>query len=202
MLRTSSVLSVMEDAASRLCTFRKNDVCFAFSDICVAVPQSGGLDKCMGKESKPDKVLLAGIQGVVRSGRVFAIMGPSGAGKTTLLEVLMQTYAGPPPSGKCTLNGTPFTSAVRKDHCSVVGCHPDMIAWLTCRQHLNMAVSLYQASLSKPELEEAIDALLTSTGLKSCENTIVGNASHPGLSSGQQKRLSLALGLAKKPSAC
>ena len=59
----------------------RNDTVFTFQNINYTIPFQGGQRK-----------LLQNVQGVVRPGKLTALMGASGAGKTTLLNTLAQRY--------------------------------------------------------------------------------------------------------------
>merc|ERR1719258_742640 len=103
-------------------------------------------------------------------------------------------------TGYLTLNGHPLTPALYAQHCAYVTQQDLLWTFLTCREHLRMAIDLYRPSLSAKERETAIDDLLDSTGLMSCQHTKAGNMFFRGLSGGQKRRLSLAIALAKRPS--
>jgi len=147
-----------------------------------------------------DKVLLNGVSGQVKAGEVCAIMGPSGAGKTTLLNMLTLEAMGGTTNGKVTLNKQTFDKAAFTKHAAYVPQTDQLWTMLTCRQHVEYAMQLYQPSLSAEERRVACDELLRELGLTSCQHTIAGNALIKGLSGGQKRRLSLAVALAKRPS--
>lgn len=56
-----------------------NETVFTFQDVNYTIPYQGG-----------ERKLLDQVQGIVRPGRLTALMGASGAGKTTLLNTLAQ----------------------------------------------------------------------------------------------------------------
>jgi len=147
----------------------------------------------------PTKVLLHGVSAEVSSGEVLAILGPSGAGKTVLLDALTLKPRAGVASGQVTLNGHPFTVQRLKAHCAVVGCYDSLWPALSCTEHVRYAVALHRPALSNEERTAEVDALLRETGLVVCADTIAGNEMLPGLSSGQRRRLSLAVALAKQP---
>jgi ABC-type multidrug transport system ATPase subunit len=147
-----------------------------------------------------ERKLLSDVSATVAGGRVLAVMGPSGAGKTTMLNMLTLERGKGKATGYITLNGHPLTPALYAKHCAVVTQQDTLWTFLTCRDHLHNAISLYRPSLGKAEREKAIDDLLDATGLTSCQHTKAGNIFFRGLSGGQKRRLSLACALAKKPS--
>jgi len=157
------------------------------------------LAKLRGIERKERK-LVDNVSANVPGGRVLAVMGPSGAGKTTMLNMLTLDPGSGNATGFLTLNGHPLTPALYAQHCAYVTQQDLLWTFLTCREHLRMALDLYRPSLSAKERETAIDDLLDSTGLMSCQHTKAGNMFFRGLSGGQKRRLSLAIALAKRPS--
>jgi ATP-binding cassette subfamily G (WHITE) protein 2 len=61
------------------------------------------IDEAQRKNYK--KPILSDLQGVMRSGQLCAIMGPSGGGKTTLLDVLSGRISQRNYTGNVHLNG-------------------------------------------------------------------------------------------------
>ena len=157
---------------------------------------SKGKASAFGKE---EKVLIRNVSGKVSSGEVLAIMGPSGAGKTVLLNLLTLEDGPATPTGSVTLNGTLLNMQLYAKYCAFVPREDLLWAMLTPRQHLEHAFGLYRPALSGAERAAAIDELLDSTGMASCQNTRAGNALIKGLSGGQKRRLSLAIALVKQP---
>ena len=65
--------------------------------------------------NEKEQVILKGISGKARPGRILAIMGPSGAGKSTLLDILAFKDKNGKTTGEVTLNGKPTTvNEIRK----------------------------------------------------------------------------------------
>ena len=152
-----------------------------------------------GEKGKRPKKLIDDVSGKVPPGHVLAIMGPSGAGKTTLLGMLMLDNLGGVPDGEVTLGGNKFTLEMYTKHASVVE-QTDQLWWpLSPRDHITLAVQLYQKHLSKAEQAVLVDNLLKNTGLTSAQHTKVGNVFIKGLSGGQKRRLSLAISVTKRP---
>lgn len=102
--------------------------------------------------------------------------------------------------GSIQYNCQSLSSDIFKKQFSVVGQNDCHWAFLTCRETLEFATDLYYLSSgnTSESKEYIVSKMLTQMGLDTCENTVIGNALYPGLSGGQQRRLSLALALLKK----
>jgi ABC-type multidrug transport system ATPase subunit len=174
---------------------------FAFRDVNVAVVSDGNW---FTAPSEP-KRLVHGVSSSVKSGQILGIMGPSGAGKTSLLDALMGVQSSTVRrNATVTLNGQLLTSDIFRTHCACLLQMDRLWSYLTCREHLQFALELFQAELSADKLSSEVDRLLSATGLVKCADVRAGNdePSEPllsGLSGGQRRRLSLALALSKRP---
>lgn len=151
------------------------------------------------KGSGLPKALLQNISGDVTSGHVLAILGPSGAGKTTLLNTLTLQQAGGTPSGYIRVNGAPLTTSIYDRVCAYVEQFDTLWASLTAREHLEYAMSLHRGDLDATQRAAEIDELLRSVGLEEFQHTRAGSEITRGLSSGNKRRLSVALALVKRP---
>jgi len=152
------------------------------------------------KGSALPRALLTDIKGEVTSGHVLAILGPSGAGKTTLLNMLTLQQSGGTPSGFIKVNGEPLTTTLYDRTCAYVEQFDTLWASLTVRDHLNYATSLFRPELDKAAHAAAVDQLIHAVGLEDFQNVRAGNEITRGLSSGNKRRLSVALALVKQPS--
>ena len=151
------------------------------------------------KGSGLPKALLQNINGDVTSGHVLAILGPSGAGKTTLLNALTLQQAGGSPSGYIRVNGEPLTTAMYDRVCAYVEQFDTLWASLTAREHLEYAMALHRGDLDVTQRAAEVDKLLHSVGLEDFQHTRAGSEIIRGLSSGNKRRLSVALALVKRP---
>jgi ABC-type multidrug transport system ATPase subunit len=132
----------------------------------------------------------------VETGRMLAIIGPSGAGKTTLMNMLRLKQGQGIANGSITLNGVPFTGALYEEHAAAVEQTASVWPMLTVREQLAYTFELVRPSLNANERKAAIDEMLDSLGLMKVQHVKAGG----GLSGGELRRLSLAAGLAKRPS--
>jgi len=151
------------------------------------------------KGSGLPKALLQNINGDVTSGHVLAILGPSGAGKTTLLNALTLQQAGGSPSGYIRVNGEPLTTDMYDRVCAYVEQFDTLWASLTAREHLEYAMALHRGDLDVTQRAAEVDKLLHSVGLEEFQHTRAGSEIIRGLSSGNKRRLSVALALVKRP---
>ena len=81
-----------------------------------------------------------------------------------------------------------------KRYCYVVKQQDTSWPYLTARETVTYAAELYDLTENKASTELLVDELIRKTGLVSCADTKVAR-----LSGGQQRRLSLAVGLIKQP---
>lgn len=146
------------------------------------------------------KALLKDVSASVESGRVLAVLGPSGAGKTTLLNTLTLQHAGGTPSGTVRVDGAPLTAAVFERACSYVEQQDALWASLTAREHLEYAVALFRPELDAAARAQEVARQLTAVGLDDVQDVKAGSEIFRGLSSGNKRRLSVALALVKEPS--
>ena len=140
--------------------------------------------------TKEDKSLIDGISGRVQSGRLLALMGPSGAGKTTLLNALagMIDYADVF-ADSITLNGATF----KKEHLAYVPQFDHLSETFTVLESLMFAARL-RMNTPREELLNHCRQLLADVGLLTVKDIRVGK-----LANGQQKLLSIAIGLVSQP---
>ncbi|XP_035727888.1 protein scarlet-like isoform X2 [Vespa mandarinia] len=148
-----------------------------------------GLDRCEYIR------ILNGVNGIIQSGTLMAIMGPSGAGKTTLLATLSQRIKGEI-EGEILLNGR---SINKKEMIQISGYVPQqdlVVESLTVQEHMEFMACMkmdrrYHAGLRKLR----ISALSTELTLINCVNSKLS-----ALSGGERKRMSLAVQLLTEPS--
>jgi len=145
------------------------------------------------------KALLTDVKGEVTAGHVLAILGPSGAGKTTLLNTLTLQSGGGSPSGFVRVNGEPLTTKLYNVLCAYVEQFDTLWASLTVREHLFYAMACFKPALDAAARDAAIDQLIQRVGLQDFQDVRGGNEITRGLSSGNKRRLSVALALVKSP---
>jgi len=159
----------------------------------------------MQRKQKSAKVILDTLSGVVRSGRLTALMGPSGSGKTSLLNVLAgrtKKIKGLSLSGEILVNGDPVQnwSAYRRK-CAYVEQDDLLFHTLTVRETIQLAADLrLPRTMSVEERRQRADLIIGELGLRKCEDTRIGNESTRGISGGERKRVSIAIEILRGPS--
>lgn len=135
-----------------------------------------------------------------QNGKLVAIMGGSGSGKSTLLNVLNGNEA--PSDGAVRINGIDIHRDKKKAE-GIIGYVPQddlLIEDLTVHQNLFYAAKLCFAKTSDGELNELVEKVLGSLGLKDTRDLKVGNPLQKTISGGQRKRLNIGLELLREPS--
>jgi len=134
-----------------------------------------------------------------RSGSFVAVMGSSGSGKTTLMNLLNGTIV--PDMGSLSING--FDLHDNKHLLEgLIGYVPqdDMLHEdLTVYQNLFYAAKLSFRSISPAKLWEKVIRVLEQLELASISHLKAGSYLNKTISSGQRKRLNIALELIREP---
>jgi ABC-type multidrug transport system ATPase subunit len=117
-----------------------------------------------------------------------------GAGKSTLISTLTQDAFYGSAFGTVSLNGIPMSDRLFKRYCYVVKQQDTNWPYLTARETLTYAAELYDLVGDKESAEVLVQDLIQKTGLLRCSDLKVES-----LSGGQQRRLSIAVALLKKP---
>lgn len=146
------------------------------------------------KSRKETHTILQNVSGTFKRGDVVCVMGPSGAGKSTLLNALSLRANYGNLSGELKLDGQDLNNAVFKEKCFFVGQHDSNWSHLTVMETCQFAIQLFGRFDSRKEEDLFVSRILDEVGLTSVKDTM-----NSKLSGGQQRRLSLAIALLKKP---
>eukprot|EP01119_Soliformovum_irregulare_P019516 TRINITY_DN6197_c1_g1_i1.p1 TRINITY_DN6197_c1_g1~~TRINITY_DN6197_c1_g1_i1.p1 ORF type:complete len:781 (+),score=218.38 TRINITY_DN6197_c1_g1_i1:3-2345(+) len=148
---------------------------------------------------KDGKVILSGITGEIRHGRVTAIMGPSGSGKTTFLSVL--TGKVKRSSGTLQINGKETEMGSFKKFVGFVPQEDTMLRELTARENITFSAKIrLPSSWDSHRTNDLIDDVIQSLNLTQVQNTCIGDEIKRGVSGGQRKRVNIGIELAAAPS--
>ncbi|XP_043601121.1 protein scarlet-like isoform X1 [Bombus pyrosoma] len=174
------------------------DLCLTWKNISYTVERKvngGSLRAIFGLQHTEFIRLLNGVSGIVNSGMLMAIMGPSGAGKTTLLATISCRVKGEA-TGDVLLNGKPIDT---DQMIRISGFVPQMdlaIESLTILEHMEfMACMKMDRRLRANIRRQRIMVLLGELGLGKCITTKLS-----ALSGGERKRVTLAVQLLTEPS--
>jgi ABC-type multidrug transport system ATPase subunit len=114
--------------------------------------------------------------------------------KTTLIKTLALDAFYGRSTGSLSLGDCKVSQRVFKHLCFVVEQHDINWGYLTCRETMTYAAELYDVAKKKSDIPVLVNDILDKMGLDSCADTRSNN-----LSGGQQRRLSLSIGLVKQP---
>eukprot|EP00762_Andalucia_godoyi_P001573 ANDGO_00205.mRNA.1 ABC transporter G family member 24 len=154
----------------------------------------------LGLTLRTGKTILENVSGVLRAGRVTAIMGPSGAGKTTFLSVLSGKVK--KSKGVIKVNGKEEPNGITRFR-SLVGYVPQEDVMLRS----NTVYSILQFSanyrlpkdLTRVQKQEKIFNAIQLLGLSQVMESTIGDEKTRGISGGQRKRVNIGIELVTDP---
>lgn len=148
--------------------------------------------------------LLKGIDGIVRSGEMTALMGSSGAGKTTLMDVLSMRKNTGEVQGTVRLNGHKQEEKSFRRAAGYVEQFDTQTPQLTIKETLLFSAKLRleesDPAVTKESIQKFVYQTMHMLELVNVENLQVGTDETGGLSFEQRKRLSIAVELVANPS--
>lgn len=148
--------------------------------------------------------LLKGVDGIIESGKMTALMGSSGAGKTTLMDVLALRKTSGEIVGEISLNGFPQEEKSFRRCTGYVEQFDVQSPQLTIRETCEFSAALrLDPQFIKSDstiFSKFVSQTLEMLELTNIEHLQVGDDSSGGLSFEQRKRLSIAVELVANPS--
>ncbi|CAL1352421.1 unnamed protein product [Linum trigynum] len=154
---------------------------------------------------KKKKWLVNGLSGFAESGRIMAVMGPSGSGKSTFLDALAGRLSPQAAmAGKILLlrGSEQMTRSSSLISCRDVSCVTQedvFLGTLTVKETLYFGARLRLPELAKTELHELANETMAKMGLEECADSTIGNWHLRGISSGERRRLSIAVAILAQP---
>jgi len=151
-------------------------------------------------DAKRTKPILQDINLVAKPGELLAVLGPSGCGKTTLLNCIARRTKGSF-TGELHYNGCELSriELLQQNILSYVMSQDKHLEFLTVEETLQFAAKLKMFNVTKEKRKAQIDSLLLALDLQACKKTLVGGTWSKGLSSGEIRRLSIAIELLDNP---
>ena len=165
----------------------KNETIFTFQDVNYTIPYEGG-----------ERKLLQHVQGMVRPGKLTALMGASGAGKTTLLNTLAQRINFGTINGNFLIDGRPLPKSFQRatGFAEQMDVHEPTS---TVREALQFSALLRQPrEVSKEEKYAYCETIIDLLEMRDIASATIGKIGE-GLNTEQRKRLTIGVELASKP---
>ncbi|TMW54952.1 hypothetical protein Poli38472_014723 [Pythium oligandrum] len=192
-----TAVNMMEPMAANTCTLSWQHLSYWVNEDRVV----WGSRQTRANNKKEGKRILHEITGRCGPGELMAIMGPSGSGKTTLLDILADRMRVGTLGGFVRLNGEERRSEVFRHISSYISREESLLGSLTVRETLLIAADLsLPIYMPRSVRDLRVETVLDNMGLRNCQHTLVGSLFHKGLSSGQKRRLSIAIELLSNPS--
>ncbi|KAH8702827.1 hypothetical protein GQ44DRAFT_631213 [Phaeosphaeriaceae sp. PMI808] len=148
--------------------------------------------------NQPSRFLISSVTGNLQKGTLCGILGPSGAGKTTLMKLLMGKLK--PTEGTVEVNGVQTKLSRYRKLIGYVPSNDILSPHLTVRENI-----LYSCRLRGPrtwsEKQRHIftEKVMQSLGILHVEYQLVGDSLTSSISTGQRKRVRLAMELITAP---
>lgn len=148
-----------------------------------------------------DDTILEDVTGAAPCGQILALMGGSGSGKTSLLDVLAQR---PLPNARLTgdilFRATPLTPRTAASHIGYVLQHDRLLPNLTVNETLLYLLQLRDPHSSHAEMVRRRDQVVRELNLPHVADMRIGSEFTRGLSGGERRRVSIAIGTIGEPS--
>merc|ERR1711977_779297 len=171
----------------------KTGVQITLYDLTYRIPLSGG----------EERYLLGGLEplcGTLDPGNMIALMGSSGAGKSTLMDVISKRKTVGIVSGLVLFDGHEPTHAEIGRDTGYVEQKDTLWGTFTVREMLMYTALLkMDRKFSRQQKAARVDEVIGQMGLTKSKNTKIGGALSRGVSGGEAKRISIALGLLNNP---
>ncbi|XP_053993339.1 uncharacterized protein LOC128884194 [Hylaeus volcanicus] len=147
-----------------------------------------------------NEYILQAVNFIAEEKDFIVIVGSSNSGKTTLVECL----SGRPKnfcstSGRILIDGLTATPAKLKKYCRFVHSKQVLLPHVTVLETLRVFAKLTLSHLSISQQNVRIQTVLKQLGLNHRQDTLIGGVWHKGLSTGEQRRVQIAISLLSNP---
>ncbi|KAL4512260.1 hypothetical protein ABPG72_005262 [Tetrahymena utriculariae] len=156
----------------------------------------------INKKEQKNRLILNDISGLMKSGEITAILGPSGGGKTSLLNILAAKVK--TKIGRCSIQGEIRANGFNYDNqdfnsfSSYVMQNDILLGFLTVKEAIQFAANLKMGgTLLEKDLK--VQEVISALKLQNCQDTLIGNEIVKGVSGGERKRVNIACELINDP---
>jgi ABC-type multidrug transport system ATPase subunit len=149
------------------------------------------------------KQILSGVQGVVHSGQLLAIMGASGAGKTSFLDILARKNKRGLVQGDFYVNGEKVSDDEYRSVIGFVDQEDTMLPTLTVHETIMTSALLrLPRDMSFGAKEQRVYEVEKQLGIHAIRDQLIGSeeGSGRGISGGEKRRVGIACELVTSPS--
>ncbi|XP_005390995.1 PREDICTED: ATP-binding cassette sub-family G member 5 [Chinchilla lanigera] len=147
-----------------------------------------------------DRQILKDISLYVESGQIMCILGSSGSGKTTLLDAISGRLRRTGTLlGEVCVNGRALRQDQFQDCFSYVMQSDTFLSSLTVRETLRYTAMLTTRHGSADLLGKKVEAIMAELNLSHVADQVIGNYKVGGISSGERRRVSIAVQLLQDP---
>jgi ABC-type multidrug transport system ATPase subunit len=162
--------------------------------------------KFHSSDAEMHTTILDDVSLKIRRGRLLCILGSSGCGKTSILNVISRRWSSSmftklSLDGHVLFDGEVVNNPDRmRSLCSYVMQSDQLLPLLTVRETLHFAALLrLPDTMTHAEKIARAEDVLLSVGLKDCADTKIGNELVRGVSGGERRRTSIAIGILANP---
>lgn len=148
--------------------------------------------------TKPDVIVLKGINITIPSKKAVAFVGSSGAGKTTVADILMGLYE--PLQGTVAVDGINIYENIRAWH-NIIGYIPQSIYMIDDTIRANVAFGIPREQVDDDKVWKALEDAQLAEFVRKQEKGLDSNIGDRGVkvSGGQRQRIGIARALYNQP---
>ncbi|EAR86639.2 ABC-2 family transporter protein (macronuclear) [Tetrahymena thermophila SB210] len=170
---------------------KSHSIDISFKNVSYSVIQKQGVHKN----------ILKNLTGVMKSGEITAILGPSGGGKTSLLNILSGKIVNGKNislTGQIMANGQTFSNQDFTKFSGYVMQNDILLDFFTVREAIQFAADL-KVNGTAEKKKQRVNEIIKILKLERCQNTLIGGEHVKGISGGERKRVNIACELISDP---